>query len=210
MPMKLLQRPSLKYHKNHYRKPITKVAMETSTDSSTETKTEPVPVSKFTTLADYETTARGPVRSDDTTITPWNVSLFSGTTVIRSPAAAPTSSPPTSATGSTGVLDLSREQRCCRCKQVRPTDVSTTTIEQEKTEMAAVIRKELTVPANNVSSRIRRKTSARDSRDSSTAVGVVVSVVCVLPISLFVLADVLSILRYVSKKPADPDKTLAV
>ena len=76
--------------------------------------------------------------------------------------------------------------------------------------MAAVIRKELTVPANNVSSRIRRKTSAKDSRDSSIAVGVVVSVVCVLPISLFVLADILSILRYVSKKPADPDKAFHV
>ena len=59
--------------------------------------------------------------------------------------------------------------------------------------MAVIIRKELTVPTANMSSRIRKKTSATDCRDSATALGFVGVALCLFPMCLIVLGDVVSV-----------------
>ena len=94
---------------------------------------------------------------------------------------------------------------------MKHTAAVTASRKQEKMkEAAVVIKKELTVPTSNMSSRTRKKTSARDSRESSTAVGFVGAAFCLLPLCLIVLGDVWSLLRCVRMKLTNLEKSFAL
>ena len=92
-----------------------------------------------------------------------------------------------------GSAQFSREHRRCPCVQqkTKASWATEASMQQEMQEAAAAISKELTVPTNNISSTIRKKTSAQDDRPSSTALGFVGAALCILPLVLVVVADVM-------------------
>jgi hypothetical protein len=71
---------------------------------------------------------------------------------------------------------------------------------QKAEETAELLEKELTVQTTNLSSSVRKKTSAEDSRKSSAALGLVGAVVAFAPLALIVVSDVFSLLAHVVRR----------
>ncbi|KAK7482439.1 hypothetical protein BaRGS_00026361 [Batillaria attramentaria] len=91
-------------------------------------------------------------------------------------------------------VKLTREQKKCRCALSKTNSNQTQEEkEREKSDAAAKIVKDLTVPRTNMSSTVRRKTSAKDSRPTATTVGSVGAFLCLLPLVLVISLDVLNV-----------------
>ena len=81
---------------------------------------------------------------------------------------------------------------CCACKKVTKTP-------DEIQEEIEEIKKELTLDAKSLSSYQRTKTSASDSRPSSSAIGAVAIIILTLVVSLIIFADSPYILKHLKK-----------
>ena len=110
-------------------------------------------------------------------------------------------------------MTYSREQRLCKCvKQPAPvsSNGSSPSPEQQleeaerreelKKEMKKEIERDLSVPTVNVSATVRRYISAGDERTSSKALGLVMGVVCFVPLAGIVLVDLLALLHAASRR----------
>ena len=72
--------------------------------------------------------------------------------------------------------------------------------EELKKEMKKEIERELSVPTMNVSATVRRYISAGDERPSSKVLGLVMGVVCFVPLAVIVLVDLLVLLHAAGRR----------
>ena len=110
-------------------------------------------------------------------------------------------------------MTYSREQCLCKCvKEPAPVSSNGSSLspeqEQEaaeqreelKKEMKKEIERELSVPTMNVSATVRRYISAGDERPSSKVLGLVMGVVCFVPLAVIVLVDLLVLLHAAGRR----------
>ena len=72
--------------------------------------------------------------------------------------------------------------------------------EELKKEMKKEIERDLSVPTVNVSATVRRYISAGDERTSSKVLGLVMGVVCFVPLAGIVLVDLLALLHAAGRR----------
>ncbi|XP_070174189.1 dentin sialophosphoprotein-like [Littorina saxatilis] len=98
------------------------------------------------------------------------------------------------------LLPPKHQQSCCHCIQLTRRN---STQEKEFADASEAVVNDLKVPKHNVSARIRKKTSAKDDRISSKALGYLGAFLCAVPLLVIVAGDVMRCFRGFCDKDDD-------